>query len=377
VDVVVLGGGPAGTSAALALARTGRSVVVLECTRYESERIGETLPPEVRLPLTALGVWERFLADDPLPSPGVCFAWGSPLPRDHDFLLNPMGSGWHIDRRRFDATLAAAAEAQGAHILRAAQLRAWERLTSGSWQLHGLAEDRNFELLACVLIDATGRRGSPIRRLGGGRIVHDRLVGLIAFMKINQSVSGIDHRTLVEATEDGWWYTALLPGGRHVAALMTDADLLPRKSTRRLAYWRDQLQKAPLSLSRLSNEDLENDPRIVAANCSQLRSVSGNGWVTAGDAAAALDPLSSQGVYRALYSGLGAARAVVDHLRGLPGALAEYARDVEETFAADLRDRAEYYGRERRWPDATFWRRRHSSSGRDSLRRSRTQDERH
>jgi hypothetical protein len=46
-------------------------------------------------------------------------------------------------------------------------------------------------------------------------------------------------------------------------------------------------------------------------------------------------------------------------------------------FAADLRDRAEYYGREQRWPDATFWRRRHSSSGRDSLRRSRTQDKRH
>ena len=55
VDVVVLGGGPAGTATAIALARFGRRVTILERSHYESTRIGETLPPEIKRPLIGAG----------------------------------------------------------------------------------------------------------------------------------------------------------------------------------------------------------------------------------------------------------------------------------------------------------------------------------
>ena len=360
---MVFGGGPATRRRPprLALARSGRSVVVLEQSRYESMRIGETLPPEIQLPLSELGVWERFLADAPSPSPGIIIAWGRPKPHDNDFLWNPFGSGWHIDRRRFDAMLATAAEAEGVELFRAARLTAWDRTTSENWWLRGVTEAGTLDLHARVLIDATGRAASPIRRLGGGRIVHDRLAGLVAFVRTERDGSWDDQRTLIEATEDGWWYTAPLPGSRQVAAFMTDADLLPTGGIQRVAYWHEQLEKVSLARARLFGGRLESDLRVVTANCSRLRGAAGEGWLAAGDAAAALDPLSSQGVYRALLAGLSAARAIDDHLQGVPGVLAEYAHDIEMMFAADLQDWAEYYGRERRWRDAPFWRRRSRS----------------
>jgi hypothetical protein len=77
----------------------------------------------------------------------------------------------------------------------------------------------------------------------------------------------------------------------------------------------------------------------------------------------ALDPLSSQGVLEALESGLRAARAVDDFLRGDRPALVRYREEIESGFDDYLRVRAGYYGRERRWPESIFWRRRHGPPG--------------
>ena len=117
VDVVIIGGGPAGTATAIALAGYGWSVTILERSHYESTRIGETLPPEVRQPLTELGLWETFLADGPLESPGITVAWGEPRLYHNDFIVNPYGPGWHIDRCRFDSLLARSAEKSGVEVL--------------------------------------------------------------------------------------------------------------------------------------------------------------------------------------------------------------------------------------------------------------------
>ena len=118
VDVIVLGGGPAGAATAIALARLGWSVTILERSHYESARIGETLPPDIKHLLIALGVWDQFLADNPLESPGIASAWGQAELYDNDFIVNPHGPGWHVDRKRFDAMLARAAEEQGVEVLR-------------------------------------------------------------------------------------------------------------------------------------------------------------------------------------------------------------------------------------------------------------------
>jgi len=90
VDVVVVGGGPAGAAIAIALTRGfhgSRSVVVLERSGYEHPRIGDTLPPEARVPLASLGVWDRFLEQRHGPAPGTLSVWGQARPRREPFHL--------------------------------------------------------------------------------------------------------------------------------------------------------------------------------------------------------------------------------------------------------------------------------------------------
>jgi 2-polyprenyl-6-methoxyphenol hydroxylase-like FAD-dependent oxidoreductase len=88
--------------------------------------------------------------------------------------------------------------------------------------------------------------------------------------------------------------------------------------------------------------------------------ITGAGWLAVGDAACSFDPLSSHGVTWALESGLAAARALDASFRGDRRALDDYADRVEAAFHNYLQARADFYGRERRWPDSPFWRRRHT-----------------
>jgi len=122
-DVVVAGGGPAGAVAALELSRRGFRVALIEQSAYDNFRVGETLPPQIRSPLMELGVWERFLSSEPMESYGIRSAWETQAARHRDFLNNPYGCGWHVDRARFDAMLAGAAAEAGAELLLSAHVK--------------------------------------------------------------------------------------------------------------------------------------------------------------------------------------------------------------------------------------------------------------
>ncbi len=335
----MVGGGPAGGAAATVLAAGGAGVVVVERSCYDGFRVGETLPPDVRLPLERLGAWDRFEAGGHLPSPGIISAWGSPEPYANDFILNPYGCGWRVDRNRFDAMLAAGAEEAGAVVLSGSPVEACRRV-AGGWEVTVAGS----VLTAGHVVNATGRSSTFGRSLGGRRVVYDRLVALVGFA----SSAPADRRALIEATAEGWWYSAPLPDGRLVLAFQTDAGPGLR------ARWPEFLAAARVTAARAAGAVAAGEVRVVPAGTSRAEPVAGDGWLAVGDAAAAHDPLAGLGIHWALESGIAAAEAV---LAGSAGVEA-YATDAARRFDRYLATRVDYYRAEDRWPDAPFWRRR-------------------
>jgi flavin-dependent dehydrogenase len=372
-DVVVLGGGPAGAAAAIELARARRSVCVVERSHYEEPRIGETLPPSARVPLAALGVWDIFLTARHTPAPGVASSWGEDDVHETHFIFNAHGRGWHLDRHRFDAMLAQAARDAGAHVHCGAGVGSCLRHADG-WEVELVSgagsRCRHDVVRAAFVVDATGRAAMLARQQGAKRFNVDRLVGLVATLGVHRAKAARTTRrdstrdatawTLVEASADGWWYSALLPSGRWMAVYMTDADLLPRDRGSWRAFWRARLEQTRHTQARLGALHPDAVPRVVAAGTSRLDRVTGEGWLAVGDAAMARDPLSGQGLVQALASGMRAAEAVKRRLNGDVTAIAQYAGQSDDLFHEYSRLRAVHYRREHRWPQSPFWRRRHA-----------------
>jgi flavin-dependent dehydrogenase len=356
-DVAIAGGGPAGCAVAIALRAhaPALSVVLLEATTYRLPRVGETLPPLVAPLLGTLGVGPAFAAQRHRPARGTAAAWGGPRLRENEFFLSPPGVGWHLDRAAFDAMLADQAATRGASVRTGARVAGVER-HAGAWRL--TLAPTGGRLSARFLVDATGPRAWIARRLGARPRARDRLT---AFVRFFGDLGSGDARTLVEASRDGWWYTAPLPGGRRVAAYLSDADLARRKGFAVEDVWLRGLQGTHRVAPLLGAPDAAVPPLVRAAPSRTIDRVHGDGWIAVGDAAAVHDPLSSQGVLSALRSGVFAAYAIADRLdRGEDAGLLRYRRCVERDFEDYLDARAACYAEERRWPERPFWRRRHA-----------------
>lgn len=362
-DVVVVGGGPAGAAAALHLAHCGRSVALVARPPGRRPHLGETLASGVVTPLAQLGLWEAFLTAGHLPATGTVACWGSAAPHERDSLFDPYGSSWHLDRASFDAMLLAAAEDAGVDVRFGTVLHG----DSGGdgWTVR-VAGWSTATLRAPWVVDATGRGARVARGQGVKRIRCDRLLGLARFYR---SADTADTRTVVEATEPGWWYVTPLPGDRAVAVLFTDADLLPRDPVRRAERWDGLLATTRLVRDRLGDASGASPLCAAPAGSGALAAAYGRGWLAVGDAAQSLDPLSGQGIPTALGSALAAAKVLGS---GRPGsaALERYARCVHADYQDYLRERSAQYGRETRWAHRPFWRRRALGLTPDGPRRS-------
>jgi flavin-dependent dehydrogenase len=188
----------------------------------------------------------------------------------------------------------------------------------------------------------------------------DRFVGIYGFFTGNYDSDA--PYTLVEAVEDGWWYSAPLPGSSRVVAFMTDADLCSRLLMRNVSHWEAQLDRAPHTKAEVARLQFSGRLDLLAANSSHLDRVCGRNWLAIGDAASSFDPLSGAGVLRALQSGMKAAEVIFSWLSGKESGSQEYSFACEQEFRDYLRQGHRYYQREQRWTSAPFWARRHSAN---------------
>ena len=354
-DVAVLGGGPAGLAVAIALALRGRSVAVLEREPRAAAKAGESFGPRLRALLERLGAWEEFAALATVPFRGVRSAWGAQEIHDRPSVLHPLGEGWHVDRVRFEEMLSAVAVRAGADVRFGVGACTAMRAASG---FRVLSQDGNEILCARYLVDASGRGAPATARLSPGRVwlSIDRQVAVV-FRAPRRDPSATEPELLLEACEDGWWYSVPQPDGTMLCALLTDADLVPAGPRAGLAArTAAALARSVHTAARVGQGEAPlGAPSIVRADTGFLIPDRGLGWCALGDAAMGGDPLAGDGVERALDGALRAASTIERELDGAPF---EPAPPPAPRIEAYLAARARYYAIERRWPDSIFWQRR-------------------
>jgi flavin-dependent dehydrogenase len=337
---------------------------VLVVTRGAPDRVrgigrpglGETLPGAAARLLRELGAWDGFVAQGHPPCHARLSRWGGPELLVQDALRDLDGAGWSLDRTAFDELLLSGARSRGAVVLdgRAGVVGHGE----GAWRLRvgtGGAVSRQ-EVRARFLVDASGRGSRLLAPLGRHRTVVDRLVCVWTLLPVRHTAQGTSY---VESAADGWWFTAPVPGRRRLLAFHTDPEVIDVRAVSATLGQRAAVSAGLSEQLADSRLDQGTSPRVCAAGASRMPTVAGADWLAVGDAAMAFDPLSSQGLFHALYTGLTSAEAEARAVDPEAGASAEAVPSLEAVWSAYRETARHIYGSELRWADRPFWRNRH------------------
>lgn len=361
IDVIVIGGGPAASASARLLAAWGHRVTVLAKGGDRGRGQAESLPPSTAKLLSAIGVRQTVEGAGFYRSTGNTVWWGSGERRLEAFESAREQPGLQVFRPDFDRLLLQSAREAGADVLEGATVRdvVFERDVAA---LDYEREDGSFRRTARVVLDASGRAGVIARR---GFRRHERPLRMQALMGVWHRETGWelpdDTHTIVETFEDGWaWSVPVSPVTRHMGVMVDGGTShLPRASVIREVY-RGLLEKTR-SLRTLAAQATLLHSWACDASIYRAEIYASPQFLLVGDAASAIDPLSSFGVKKALASGWMAAVAVHTFLsdstrRAL--ALDYFAAWERQVFASHMRHTRDFALQAHAQHPHEFWARR-------------------
>ncbi|MFC9057717.1 NAD(P)/FAD-dependent oxidoreductase [Streptomyces sp. NPDC057074] len=345
-DVIVIGAGPAGTTAAAKLAQSGRSVLVLERRSLPRFHIGESLLPPITAILQELGAYDRFLEQGYVLKHGAEFSGG----RKGRFGRIPFagqGPGRHhvtfqVERAHFDKTLADVAQDSGATVLQEATvhelLQDGERVVGVRYE-HG---GRTHTAHASYVIDAGGRASKVAQTFGLRRSIENlRMVAAFQHFKgLDERYNpGVEGDLQIGGHSEGWvWAIPIWSDTISVGAVMP-RELLHGVADRE-AVFRDHVSRISRITERLTGTIPLGDLKVETDYCYYSDTITGDGWFMAGDSACFFDPIFSGGVFLAMATGLRAAQSV-DAILDRP----EQADELQLAYSNFYKTGYDVYGR--------------------------------
>lgn len=321
-QVLVIGGGPGGSTAATLLARQGIDVVLMERKRFPRYHIGESLLPSALRVLDELGLREKVEAYGFQRKAGALFDWGNDV---WDFEFGSKRApvyAFQVVRSEFDKLLLEHAAAMGVDVRE--EVEVTELMFDQERPRMARFSNGHGELGTCsfnVLIDASGRSGLLATRYLHNRNFHEafRNVAIWGYWRNAARLNrGPEGATASCSITDGWiWAIPLNDDSVSIGVVLHKNALKKLRERHDLQQiYLDALAESPIVKEIVAAGELAGDLRVETDYSYAAESFSGLGYYMVGDAACFLDPLLSTGIHLATFSGLVAAASIASTLRG-------------------------------------------------------------
>jgi flavin-dependent dehydrogenase len=321
-DVLVIGGGPAGSVAAAALAREGLRVRLIERTRFPRYHVGESLTPSCRTVLDAIGIATT------LDEHGFVLKYGGAIRWDDDawfFDWGQMGvNSWQVDRAEFDHLLLNHAEASGADVSTGVTARSVSFEQGRPVVVTCQPDDGEPYVIDGFryLIDASGRAGLlSVRHLESRRQEPTlRNIAIWSYWRHAAVLPDTPRGGInIISSPAGWYWIIPLAGDRASIGFVTRKEWFAERrqafqSTE--AMYRSLIDESAAVRALLDDAEYLGQARVETDYSYAAEQFCGPGYLLVGDAACFLDPLLSTGVHLALYSALNAAAGIASVHRG-------------------------------------------------------------
>jgi geranylgeranyl reductase family protein len=336
-DAVVIGGGPAGSSAGSYLAMAGKKVLILEKAVFPRFHIGESLLPYNQILLRELGVVEALEKCAFPRKHGAQFHLGNGsksvkiLFRESRF--NKEHQTFQVERAKFDEILLRNAEKKGAAVLEGMTVKRAENDASGVRVVASDREGATQTFEAEYLIDASGR-GNFTGNRDGLREIDPDLKKLAVFAHFSgvQADEGERGGDIVIVREkDGWFWLIPVGSGKTSVGGVLDANAYREMGLKPDEALQSLIESCPEMRGRMARAEKLMPVQATTDYSYRNRELTGPRLLRVGDAAGFVDPIFSGGVYLAMSSGKRAATAIIDVLNGRRSerrALAKYEKTV-------------------------------------------------
>lgn len=337
-DVIVIGGGPAGSTAATTLAQAGRRVLVLEKAKFPRFHIGESLLPYNRKIFDELGVWEKVSTVGFTKKRAAQFVMGNGSRGNRlDFskgAFTEFPEAMQVERAKFDDILLHHSRENGAEVREQSHVLEHRVEQNRVVLKYRSADGAEHEVAAPYLIDASGLGNfTGSREYYAG---HRKIAIFSHFEGVDMPTGEQEGDILIVRREKSWMWLIPLAGNQTSVGLVIDAaDFKSLGMTPQEAF-DDAVRSTPAVAKRFSRASMLEKPHVMADFSYKNERLVSPRVLRAGDASGFIDPMFSSGVLLAMTSGRQGARAIHQALetgKPLTNGMKRYEKDNRRRIA--------------------------------------------